>query len=174
MRGSVEVHRYLVERSIPHEFYRLERPLRRIDEASAVLGLQPEIVVSAELFDSPAGPILALTPASRCASAPAVARAADTIRARPMSAARTAAATGYFADWVPPVGHERPARIVIDSSLLDSDVLYASGGDTGVMLVIRSADLMRATAAVVAPLCEPEEAVDLEAPAERLEAPAAS
>ena len=165
MRGSVEVHRYLVERSIPHEFYRLERPLRRIDEASAVLGLKPEIVVSAELFDSPAGPVLALTSASQCASAPAVARAAETLRVRSMSHARTAASAGYFADWLPPVGHERAARVVIDPSLLEADVLYASGGDPGVMLVIRSEDLVRATAGVIAPLSVPEEATELEAPA---------
>ena len=165
MRGSVEVHRYLVERSIPHEFYRLERPLRRIDEASAVLGLQPGNVVAAELFDSPAGPILALTPAGQCASAPAVAHAADAVRARPVSTARTAAASGYFADWLPPVGHERAARVVVDSSFAEADVLYAAGGDPGVMLVIRAEDLIRATAGVMAPLCTSEGSEELEAPA---------
>src|SRR5437667_5184535 len=45
VRGSIEVHRYLVERGVPHEFYRLERPLRRIDEAAALLDLDPKIVV---------------------------------------------------------------------------------------------------------------------------------
>lgn len=96
MRGTVEVHKYLVERAVPHEFYRLERPLRRIDEAAAVLGLDPSIVVAAELFESLGSLVLALTPASACASAADVARAVDLSRARPLSRSRTAAITGYL------------------------------------------------------------------------------
>ena len=114
MRGSIEVHHFLVERSVPHAFYRLERPLRRIDEASAVLGLDPGIVASAEMFEAPGGKVLALTPSSACASAEAVARAAGVRRVRPMSKARAAAYTGYNAEWLPRFGHERPSFVVID------------------------------------------------------------
>jgi prolyl-tRNA editing enzyme YbaK/EbsC (Cys-tRNA(Pro) deacylase) len=166
LRGSIEVHHYLVERSIPHEFYRLERPLRRIDEASAVLGLDPGIVVAAELFESAAGYVLALTPASMCASADAVARAAGVRRVRAMSKARTAVLTGYMADWLPPVGHEIATRAVVERSLLGADVLYSAGGDPGVMIVMRSEDLVRATAAVPASLAVPAERAGMaEAPA---------
>src|SRR6201988_2875190 len=91
LRGTVEVHKHLVERAIPHEFYRLERPLRRIDEAAAGLDLAPSIVVAAELFDSTASLVLALTPASACASAADVARAVDLARVRPLSKSRAAA-----------------------------------------------------------------------------------
>ena len=157
MRGSVEVHRYLVERSIPHEFYRLARPLRRIDEASAVVGLDPGIVVAAEVFESSRGLVLALTPASQCASAEALARAVGVRRVRPLNATRTTAATGYMAEWLPPVGLERPAAAVIERALLDVDVVYAAGGDPGVMLVMPTVDLVRATAAVPAALAEAEE-----------------
>jgi prolyl-tRNA editing enzyme YbaK/EbsC (Cys-tRNA(Pro) deacylase) len=157
LRGSVEVHRYLVERAIPHEFYRLDRPLRRIDEASAVLGLDPEIVVAAELFDSRDGHALALTSVSGCASAQAVASALGVRRVRPMAKQRVTAHTGFMADWLPPVGHERPNRAVLDRALTEADVLYAAGGDPGVMIVLRSADLIRATAAAVVDLTAEEE-----------------
>lgn len=152
MRGTVEVHKYLVERAVPHEFYRLERPLRQIEEAAAVLGLDPQMVVAAELFDSSGTLVLALTPASMCASAEDVAHAAGLMRVRPLSKARTAAATGYLPDWLPPVGHERASKTVLDESLVGLEVVYAAGGDPGVMLIIPSADLIRATAAVTAPL----------------------
>ena len=159
MRGTVEVHKHLVERAISHEFYRLERPLRRIDEAAAVLGLDPSIVVAAELFDSTGSFVLALTPVSACASAADVARAVDLARVRPLTKSRTAAVTGYLPDWLPPVGHERPSRAVLDEDLLGTDVVYAAGGDPGVMLILRTSDLVRATSALVAPLATMAEPV---------------
>ncbi len=159
MRGTVEVHKYLVERAIPHEFYRLERPLRRIEEAAAVLGLDPAIVVAAKLFDSTGSLVLALTPVSTCASAADVARAVDLARVRPLSKSRTAAVTGYLPDWLPPVGHERPSRAILDEDLLGTDVVYAAGGDPGVMLILRTTDLVRATSALVAPLATMAEPV---------------
>jgi Cys-tRNA(Pro)/Cys-tRNA(Cys) deacylase len=152
VRGTVEVHKHLVERAVPHEFYRLERPLRRIDEAAAVLSLDPSMVVAAELFDASGALVLALTPSSACASAEDVARAMGAARVRPLSKGRTGAVSGFLPDWLPPVGHERPSTVVFEETLLDVDVVYAAGGDSGVMLVLRSADLVRATAAIVAPL----------------------
>jgi prolyl-tRNA editing enzyme YbaK/EbsC (Cys-tRNA(Pro) deacylase) len=159
VRGSIEVHRYLTERDVPHEFYRLERPLRRVEGAAALLGLDPGIVVSGELFEIVGGHVLALVPSSACASSEAVAIAAGKPRSRPLSKVRVAAHTGFLADWLPPVGHERPSRGLVDEALVGADVLYAPGGDPGVMLIIRSADLIRATAAdVVALTGRPEDA----------------
>ena len=152
MRGSIEVHRYLTERQIPHEFYRLGRPLRNIDEVAALLDLLPSQVVTAELFESKAVPVLALIPAGICASVANVAGASDETRVRPATRSRVAEHTGFLAGWLPPVGHERPSRAVLDAVLATVDVLYAAGGDPGVMLVLRSEDLIRATAATVAAL----------------------
>lgn len=152
MRGSIDVHRYLTERQVPHEFYRLGRPLRNIDEAAALLDLLPSHVVTAELFESTSAPVLALVPAGVCASVANVVRASDETRIRPASPSRVTEHTGFFPGWLPPVGHERASRAVLDAALAEADVLYAAGGDPGVMLVLRSEDLIRATAATVAPL----------------------
>lgn len=152
MRGSIEVHRYLTERQIPHEFYRLGRPLRRIDEVAALLGLLPSQVVTAELFQSRAVSVLALVPAGVSASAAEVARASGAARIRPAAAAHVTEHTGFLPGWLPPVGHEHASRALLDADLADSDVLYTAGGDPGVMLVLRSSDLIRATSATIAPL----------------------
>jgi prolyl-tRNA editing enzyme YbaK/EbsC (Cys-tRNA(Pro) deacylase) len=149
VRGTIEVHRYLTERGIRHEFYRLERPLRRVDDAPAVLGLDSGIVVRAQLFTAGPQHVLALTPASTKASADAIARAISKPRARALTKARTAAYTGFLADWLPPVGHERPSKAILDEALVDAEVLYAPGGDPGVMLVLPSRGLFRATAATI-------------------------
>ena len=158
VRGTVEVHKHLLERAVPHEFYRLERPLRRIDEAAAVLGLDPSIVVAAELFDSSGSLVLALTPASSCASAADVARAMDA-HVRPLSKGKAVRVTGFLPEWLPPVGHEKPNRAILDEDLLATDVVYTAGGDPGVMLILRTTDLVRATSALVAPLATMAEPV---------------
>ena len=155
MRGSIEVHRYLTERQIPHEFYRLDRPLRNIDEVAALLDLLPSQVITAELFEGKTAPVLVLVPAGVCASAENVARTSGETRIRPAPASRVTEHTGFLAAWLPPVGHERPSRAVLDAGLARVDVLYAAGGDPGVMLVLRADDLIRATAATVAPLATP-------------------
>lgn len=153
MRGTVEVHTYLVERAIRHEFYRLERPLRRIDEAAALLGLPPTQVAAVELFEA-AGtlPIVAVVPADTCASADAVAEAAGARRVWPAKSSRVTELSGFQPGWLPPVGHERAVLVVVDEALLNMEVVYTPGGDPGVMLVIRSSDLVRGAAAATAPL----------------------
>jgi Cys-tRNA(Pro)/Cys-tRNA(Cys) deacylase len=157
VRGSVEVHRFLVERGVPHEFYRLGRPLRRLEEAAALLELPARQVAAVELFDARPLTVAAVLPADACPSAVAVARAAGARRARALPRARVVERTGFLPEWLPPVGHAEPSLTVVDPALLGADVVYAAGGDPGVMLVIRAADLVRATAAVVAPLLGPGE-----------------
>lgn len=157
MRGSIDVHRYLTERQIPHEFYRLGRPLRRIEEAAALLDLLPSQIVTAELFDARSAPVLALVPAGICASVADVTRASGEKHLRPASPSRVTEHTGFLSHWLPPVGHERASRAVLDAGFSDVEVLYAAGGDPGVMLVLRSADLIRATSATVAPLATSDE-----------------
>lgn len=152
MRGSIEVHRYLTERGIPHEFYRLDRPLRRLEEAAPLLGLKPERVVSAALFDTLRSAVLAIFPAGMRVRAGAVAKAAGEDRVRPAKAARVAESTGFIPSWMPPVGHQNTLRVVLDATVAQEEVLYAPGGDPGVMLVIRASDLVRATAATVTDL----------------------
>ncbi|MGH2785794.1 MAG: aminoacyl-tRNA deacylase [Actinomycetota bacterium] len=165
MRGPIEVHRYLTERQVPHEFYRLEHPLRRLDEAAALLGLRPDQVVAAEMFEAKRGFILTLVPAGAQPQTAAVAKAAGETPVRVAKASRVTGHTGFIAGWLPPVGHERPSRAVLDTGLAEHDVLYAAGGDPGVMLVIRATDLVRATSATIADLVEPERSDVADAPA---------
>ena len=154
MRGSIEVHRYLTERQIPHEFYRLGRPLRNIDEVAALLDLLPSQVVTAELFEGKTTPVLALVPVGACASIANLSRTSGDPRIRPATPSRVTEHTGFLAGWLPPVGHESPSRAILDATLAQARVLYAAGGDPGVMLVLRADDLIRATSATVASLTE--------------------
>jgi Cys-tRNA(Pro)/Cys-tRNA(Cys) deacylase len=61
-------------------------------------------------------------------------------------------ATGYVAGGISPVGQKRAHPTVLDSSALDHDTVYVSGGRRGLDLGIAPSDLVRATGAVVAPI----------------------
>ena len=160
MRGSIEVHRYLTERGIPHEFYRLDRPLRRLEEAADLLDLKPSQVVIAKLFETAQVPVLALSSAAAKPTAAGVVKAMGDGHVRAATSSRVTEHTGFLAQWLPPVGHEQASRALLEASLAESDVLYAAGGDPGVMLVIRAADLIRATSATAANLVAPAPALD--------------
>jgi Cys-tRNA(Pro) deacylase len=51
--------------------------------------------------------------------------------------------TGYPVGAVPPLGHERPLRTLIDQRVLDQDIVYVGGGSEDVMLEIKAADLRK-------------------------------
>lgn len=51
--------------------------------------------------------------------------------------------TGYPVGAVPPLGHERPLRTLVDDRVLEHDEVYVGGGSEDVMLEIRSQDLRK-------------------------------
>lgn len=51
--------------------------------------------------------------------------------------------TGYPVGAVPPIGHERPLRTLVDERVLDREDVYVGGGSEDVMLEIRAQDLRK-------------------------------
>lgn len=51
--------------------------------------------------------------------------------------------TGYPVGAVPPLGHERPLRTLIDERVLDQEMVYVGGGSEDVMLEIKAQDLRK-------------------------------
>ena len=51
---------------------------------------------------------------------------------------------------VSPLGQRRPHPVVLDSSALDAELMYVSGGQRGLDVEIAPADLVQVTGAVVA------------------------
>jgi Cys-tRNA(Pro)/Cys-tRNA(Cys) deacylase len=152
LRESVEVHTWLLDLGVAHEIYRTDRPSRTLAEASAALGLEPTEVISVSVFETRRGPVIALAPLSDEPEATAVAAAVgsfSSLRATPGGASR---ATGYVAQWIPPVAHRKPMTAVADPKVLDSEIVYTAGGAPGVILKLRSEDLIRITGATIAPL----------------------
>ena len=147
MRGTVQVNRYLIERDIPHEFFRLEGMVHTAFDIPGVLGLQPGEVVAVRGFEYRNKVLLALTGMDLEPSPDLVAEAARMPKVRASRPSAVSRITGYPAEWSPPVGHERAATILVDKNVLTHEVVYAPAGEPSVVLKIRSEDLVRATGA---------------------------
>jgi prolyl-tRNA editing enzyme YbaK/EbsC (Cys-tRNA(Pro) deacylase) len=59
------------------------------------------------------------------------------------------AATGFPIGGVPPVGHPRPVRTVIDAALLAHDEIWSAGGTPNAVFPTTPAELIRVTGAEV-------------------------
>lgn len=155
MRTSVDVHNFLLERGVPHELFVVRGRLRSPVRIPALLGLPDSEVGRVVILEDHEGPVAAVLP---------VAADVDLSRIRAVlgrpglslaSPERCAELTGFLAESVPPAGLPELVRVTVDRSLARPDVLYFPGGEVRSVLKVRGSDLVRATAATVAPLVAP-------------------
>jgi prolyl-tRNA editing enzyme YbaK/EbsC (Cys-tRNA(Pro) deacylase) len=150
VRGSVEVHNYLVERDVPHEVLSVRGRLRSAERLAALLELPLEEVGKVVVFEGSAGGVAAVIPAGRAPDTERVRKAVGRSDLQPASDDRAAELTGYLAESMPPAGLPEGFTVVIDRSLARDSVLYFPGGEARSVLKIRGKDLARSTRAKVA------------------------
>lgn len=156
MRGTVEVNQFLIERDVPHEFFRLEHPLRFLYEVPGALGFEPAELVRVRAYEARGRPVCVLIGSDLEPAKDLVAEAAHVPKVRKLGPAAVSRLTGFPAEWAPPVAHERPSTMLLDKHLLALEVVYAPAGEPGVILKIRPEDLLRATGAIPVLLGEPD------------------
>lgn len=121
-------------------------------EAAAVLGLPPDQVFKT-LFASVDGRlVVGVVPVSGQLSLKGLAAAVGGKRAVMADPKEAERASGYVVGGISPVGQRRPHPTVVDESALSFEVVYVSGGRRGLDLGLAPSDLVRVTAAVVAPV----------------------
>lgn len=62
--------------------------------------------------------------------------------------------TGYVVGSMPPFGHKRNIKTVVDDAVRKIDVVYGGGGDINAMMRMTSSELLTVTAAQVASISE--------------------
>ena len=63
--------------------------------------------------------------------------------------------SGYVRGGISPLGQRKPLPTVVDASALAFETVYVSGGRRGFDVELAPADLVRLTAATVAPVARP-------------------
>lgn len=150
MRNSVDVHNFLLERSVPHELVPVRGRFRSPDTIAAVLGLEPEQVGKVVVLRASKGLVAVLVPSNSEPDLRRVAVAVPTPTLRELTTDEVTDATDFLADNVPPVGLPQGTRAIMDQGLTQQEVLYFSGGEGSTLLKIRPHDLLGAVEAKVA------------------------
>lgn len=116
-------------------------------EAAQALGVPPDRVFKTLLVDTGAGLAVGIVPVDRQLDLKAVAAA---LGAKKVSMADPAAAersTGYVVGGISPIGQKRPLPTIVDTSALEHETVFVSGGRRGLDLEMAPADLVRITSA---------------------------
>lgn len=116
-------------------------------EAAQALGVPPDRVLKTLLVDTGAGLAVGIVPVDRQLDLKAVAAA---LGAKKVSMADPAAAersTGYVVGGISPIGQKRPLPTIVDTSALEHETVFVSGGRRGLDLEMAPADLVRITSA---------------------------
>ncbi len=117
-----------------------------VDAAADALGIDPgSIGKSIVLMVADEEPVVVIVPGPDDVDLAAVAEhvnaEADAVRmAKPDEVEEH---TGYPVGGVPPLGHKRPLRTLLDERLLGQEAVYAGGGSDDVMLEIEATDLKK-------------------------------
>ena len=158
MKGALDVHRELLARDVPHEIIRLRSRATSAEDLPRLLGLTSGCVtVRCYVVERPGRSSFAavLVPAG---AVPEPAALLDALSARSVRPARpdvVNAATDYAAGLVGPFCLPADVELLADSALGESDVSYCAVGEGGVVLGIRTRDLLVTTGARATSLTGP-------------------
>jgi Cys-tRNA(Pro)/Cys-tRNA(Cys) deacylase len=121
-------------------------------EAAQALGLDPAQVFKTLVADVDGRPVVAIVPVDRSLDLKALAAAVGGKRASMADPASAQRATGYVVGGISPLGQKRALPTVLDSSALEHETVYVSGGRRGFDLGLSPADLLAQTGGSTAPI----------------------
>ena len=145
---------FLAAHGVAGEIVRLADHTPTVETAAKVLGISTEQIAKSLLFlldqsGAAAVPILVIANGINRVDYRSVAGSVGLSRKRVRlaGAAEVQSITGYPVGGVPPLGHPRPLRTLIDRRVLDQPEVYAGGGAVDALLRITPAEIVRATGA---------------------------
>lgn len=119
-------------------------------EAAAAMSVPPEQVFKTLLVTGDSGLAVGVVPVDRQLDLKAVAAALGLKKVAMAQPADAERSTGYVVGGISPIGQRKALPTVIDSSALDLERVYVSGGRRGLDISLSPADLVTATRAQVA------------------------
>ncbi len=125
------------------------------EQAAAALGVEPARLLKSLVAEVDGRLVVAVVPVSGSLDCKALAASCGGKRAAMAAPAAAERATGYVVGGISPLGHRSRLPVLVDSSALTFATVFCSAGRRGLQVELAPADLVRATAAIVAPISRP-------------------
>jgi Cys-tRNA(Pro)/Cys-tRNA(Cys) deacylase len=119
-------------------------------EASVVLGVEPERVFKTLMADADGALVVGIVPVSGRLDLKALAAAVGAKKAAMADPTLAERRTGYVVGGISPIGQKAALPTVLDETAELFDTVFVSGGRRGFDIELAPADLVAATAAIVA------------------------
>jgi prolyl-tRNA editing enzyme YbaK/EbsC (Cys-tRNA(Pro) deacylase) len=129
----------LKELGLDVEVRELSDSTRTAQEAADAVGVEVGQIVKSLVFADGVGPLLCLCAGDRRVD---VVKLGEGVRQARGDEVREA--TGFAIGGVPPIGHTRPLRTVVDASLQRFDTVWCAGGTPHAVFPIQTAELIGA------------------------------
>lgn len=126
-------------------------------EAADVLGISPERVFKTLMADVGGTLAVAVVPVNGTLDLKALAQALGQKKAAMADPALAQRRTGYVLGGISPVGQRQQSPTVLDSSALNFDTIFVSGGQRGFDIELAPADLIAITQASTAKIGVPKD-----------------
>jgi prolyl-tRNA editing enzyme YbaK/EbsC (Cys-tRNA(Pro) deacylase) len=136
-----------------------DEPTHTAVEAAAAVGVELGQIVKSLVFvaprdDGPAEPVLALVSGPNRVDVARLAAVAGEPHVRRASADEARSLTGFVIGGIPPIGHDRPMRVVMDPDLGRYQTVWAAAGLPTAVFEVTPGTLRVLANATVAPITE--------------------
>ncbi len=153
------VTRLLDQRHVPYEAFEVPAEKLGARETAELLGIDPAVVFKTIVVtrDKPKKPLLVVVPGNRVVDLKLVAAAVGEKKVYLPTEREAEALTGLQAGGISPLALiNKGFRVLIDEAARRYPDIHVSGGQRGLNIRIPVAELVRLTAAQVAPVSRPE------------------
>lgn len=141
---------YLLKRNVKARIPTFEEHTMTVEDAERQLGMSRERIIKSLLFiDGSGTPILGIVTGDKRISVKKLRRACGARKLKLAPPDVVKSITGYDVGALPPVGHKRPIRTIIDPKVMTFENVYGGGGEANALLEIDPNDIKRLSGAEV-------------------------
>lgn len=146
-----DLQKFLQDNTVKAELLPLPVPTPTVETAAQAVGAKVDQIVKSILFLVDDQPVLAITSGTAYIDRRAIAEMYGVGKKRVKLATpeKVLEVSGYEVGSMPPFGHSRPIRSLIDRCVLEFDDVFAGGGAENVLMHIAPQEILRVSTALV-------------------------
>jgi Cys-tRNA(Pro) deacylase len=146
---SADLQRFIEAHNIEATILPMTQHTPTVPDAARALGVEPEQIIKSLVFLVQEEPLLVINNGLAKVDRRKI---ADRLgvgkkQVKFASAEQALEITGYIVGSMPPFGHRRKLRTLVDPAVTEFDIIFGGGGDIDAMLRLTSVELLRVTEA---------------------------